>query len=269
VAPANALSIAPPAEEAIAGASAPAGVERKIIARASITLIVANTEEAVEQINGLMSELGGYVATANLYKSSYGEGEVLQGTLTLRVPADQTDQTLKQLEALAVDVGAKNLNREDVTDQYTDIAAQLRNLEAAETELRALLAEVRAKPDATPEDILTVHRSVTEIRGQIDQLQGRKNMLDNLIGLATIDVTLTPDVANRPLVEEGWRPALIVRDALRSLVNTLEGLGTVAIWLGVYLLPLALMAVIVLGTVVWVLRLLLRRLPGRKRLAAS
>lgn len=256
-------------EEAMAGAPAPAGVERKIIARASMTLVVADTEEAVDQITGLVSGLGGYVANANLYKSSYGEGEVLQGTLTLRVPADQTDQALAQLEALAVDVGAKNLNREDVTDQYTDLSAQLRNLEAAETELRALLAEVRAKPDATPEDILTVHRSVTEIRGQIDQLQGRKNMLDNLIGLATIDVTLTPDVLNRPVVDEGWRPAVVVRDALRNLVNTLEVLGTVAIWLGIYLLPLALMVLIVLSAVVWVLRLLLRRLQRKNRLATS
>jgi hypothetical protein len=64
-------------------------------------------------------------------------------------------------------------------------------------------------------------------------------MLDNLIGLSTIDVTLTPDAINLPVVEEGWRPAVVARDAMRTLVSAMQGLGNVAIWLAIFVLPLA------------------------------
>ena len=89
-------------------------------------------------------------------------------TYTLRVPADQLESALEQLEALAITVRGRTVNREDVTEQYSDIDAQLRNLQATENELREMLAEVRAKPNAKPEDILAVHRELTAIRSQID-----------------------------------------------------------------------------------------------------
>lgn len=259
---------APPADQALAGAPTSGGMERQIIARAHITLIVGDTQQVVDQINQMLGTAGGYVANANLYKSAYGDDEVLQGTLTLRVPSAQTDPILAQLEALAVDIGDKNLNREDVTDQYTDLQAQLRNLTATEEELRALLTEVRAKPGATPDDILTVHRHVTEIRGQIDQLQGRKNMLDNLVSMATIDVTLTPDVLSQPVVKEGWRPTAVVRSALRSLVSTLEVVGTVVIWIGLYLLPLLLLVVLVAAAGYGILRVINHHIAKRSGASA-
>ncbi|MFN8490163.1 MAG: DUF4349 domain-containing protein [Caldilineaceae bacterium] len=273
---AEAVAPAAPAEQtakvnavAQAGAADNAGFQRKIIGKASITLVVQDTQKAVDGINSLMTQVNGYVANANLYKSEHDGGAILEGTLTLRMPADQMDRAMKQLEGLALTVGSKNLSREDVTDQYTDVDAQLRNLTATETELRALLAEVRAKPDAKPDDILTVHQRITEIRGQIDQLQGRKNVLDNLISLATIDVTLTPDVLTQPVVEAGWRPSAVVHSAVRTLVSTLQIVGTAAIWVAIYLLPLALIALVVFGGFFWGLRLLFRRVSNRNRLASA
>ena len=266
---AQANAIAPANAVAQAGATDNAGFQRKIIGRASITLVVQDTQKAVDGINSLMAQVNGYVANANLYKSEHDGGAILEGTLTLRVPADQMERAMKQLESLALTVGSKSLSREDVTDQYTDVDAQLRNLTATETELRALLAEVRAKPAAKPDDILAVHQRITEIRGQIDQLQGRKNVLDNLISLATIDVTLTPDVLTQPVVEAGWRPVAVVHSAVRTLVSTLQIVGTAAIWVAIYLLPLALIALAVFGGFFWVLRLLFRRVSNRNRLASA
>ena len=169
-----------------------------------------------------------------------------------------------QLTDLAVDVRAENVTREDVTDQYSDIEAQLRNLRATEDELRALLAEVREKPDATPEDIMAVYDHLTQIRGQIEQLQGRQNMLDNLVALSTVELELIPDALNQPVVAGGWRPAVVTREALRALVNTLEFLGSAAIWVGVYLLPLVLIALIPLSILIWLLRTFARRLQRRR-----
>ncbi len=185
--------------------------------------------------------------------------------MTLRVPANRLEEALAQLEALAVSVRSRTLNREDVTDQYTDLDAQLRNLEATENELREMLAEVRAKPNAKPEDILTVHQRLTEIRGQIEQARGRKNMLDNLIGLSTIDVTLQPDALSQPVVEQGWRPGVVVREALRALVAALQWLVTVAIWLALYVLPILLLISLPFVLLFLAVRAVVRRRRSRRQ----
>lgn len=237
---------------------------RKVIANARIELVVADTEAVVRRIEGLMDELGGYVSNANLYKGSYGGADLLRGTLTLRVPAESLETAMDALEEMALDTRSRSVDRQDVTDQYSDVEAQLRNLEATENELRELLAEVRARPNATPEDILAVHRSLTEVRGQIEQLQGRKNVMDNQIALSTIEVTLTPDAATRPVVEEEWRPVAALRDASRALVSALQFLGDLAIWVLVFVVPIMLVFLIPLVILIWVVRALVRR-RRRKR----
>jgi hypothetical protein len=244
-----------------------APMSRQIIARATIDLVVSDTQKTVDAITSLMNESGGYVGNANLYKTSYGENSsLLAGSLSLRVPADRLEETMAKLEGLAVSINGKTINREDVTDQYSDIDAQLRNLTATEDELRELLAEVRAKPNASADEIMAVYNRIAEIRGQIEQLQGRKNVLDNMIALSTIDVNLTPDAMTRPVVEEGWRPLVVTRDATRSLVFTLQGLATLAIWVVVYLLPILLILLIPLVILIWLAR---RFLASRRQAKAA
>ena len=234
-------------------------MERKVIGRASLALVVADTDAAVSAIEAAVAEAGGFVANANFYKSGPSTGRALAGSMTLRVPATGLDALLAELEALALSVESRAVSREDVTDQYTDLTAQLTNLQATERELLAVLTEVRARPGATAEEILQVHARMSEIRGQIESAQGRRNLLDNLIGLATVEVNLTPDALNRPIVEAGWQPTGVARSALRGLVSALQWLGSAAIWLLIFFLPLLLIAAIPVVVLVWVLRWLIRR----------
>ncbi len=251
----SSMAEAPAAEAASAGSvqEAAAGMpfaqeqttsallNRKMIARASIALVVADAGATVREIEALMDELGGFISDANLYNQYSGDNPVLAGNVTLRVPAEALDETLARLEGLALEVGSRTISREDVTDQYTDLDAQLRNLQATEDELRAMLTEVRERPDSTAEDILAVFNQLTAIRGQIEQVQGRKNMLDNLIGLSTIEVQLAPDAASLPVVQTGWRPRDDLRNASRSLVSGLQTLGTGLIWFFVAVVPVLLL----------------------------
>ena len=232
---------------------------RKIVANANISLVVADTEAAVEGIETIASDVGGYLADVDLSKDRYGDAEVLRGSLTLRVPAASLDDALARLQGLATDVSYLNVNRQDVTDQYSDLDARLRNLRATETELLALLTEVRQKPNAKAEDILAVHRNLMQIREEIETLQGRKNLLDNQIGFSTIWIELIPDSINRPIVEEPWSASGPARNALRTLVQTLQGLMTALIWAALYLAPLLLVLLIPLAVLVWLARYLVKR----------
>ncbi|MDE0199967.1 MAG: DUF4349 domain-containing protein [Caldilineaceae bacterium] len=250
-------------EEAYAGQQAAdgAGEPRQVIANANISLVVADAATALSGVEQIVTDLGGYVADMDLSKGRYDESDVLRGSLTIRVPSAGLEEALDLLQALATDVNYLNVNRQDVTDQYSDLDAQLRNLRATETELLALLTEVRERPNAKVEDILAVHRSLTEIREEIERLQGRKNLLDNQIDFSTIWVELIPDSVFRPIVEEPWSASGPVRNALRALVATLQGLLTALIWAVLYLTPLLLVFLIPLAVLIWLVRLWV----GRRR----
>jgi len=232
-----------------------------IIQRASLQLVVRDTMATVEAAKDLVSGLGGYIANSNAWE----QGEWMRASLTLRVPVENLEQALDQLKALAVKVQRESLSGEDVTEQYSDLGAQLRNLEATETELLALLTEVREKPGSTAEDILDVHRRLTEIRGEIERAKGRMQYLEQMTALATIDLELVPDPLAQPVVEPGWAPLRTATEASRSLVRSLKRLVDIVIWFVVYVLPILLLVAAPIVLLVLLIRWLVRRARSRRR----
>jgi len=206
--------------------------ERMIIWTGDVSLIVKDAEDSLEQVEALAKDLGGYVVNS----SSWYQDDQLRARLTIRVLAEEFDAALAHLKDLAIRVENRNVSTQDVTEEYTDLGARLRNLEATETELLELLTEVRERTGKA-EDVLAVYRELTDIRGQIEQLKGRMQYLEKMTAMATINVELIPDVLAKPIVVAGWQPSGTAASALRSLVRTLQSVVEAAIWLIIYVLP--------------------------------
>jgi hypothetical protein len=216
-----------------------------IVRTADLSLVVEDAEASVARIKDIVGLQGGYVVDTRLWR----DDDQLRGSVTVRVPAESLDNTLQQFKGLAVKVQRESTNSQDVTEEYTDLGARLRNLEATEEELRELLATVRERTGKA-EDILAVHRELTSIRGEIEQLEGRMQYLERTAAMSAITVELIPDVLAQPITRTGWRPSETVAGALRSLLGTLQVLIDAGIVLVLYVLPLA---VLVLGpiAVIW------------------
>jgi hypothetical protein len=228
--------------------------DRMIIRTGELSIVVEDTETALRQVRGVATGLNGYVSDANVWQV----GDGLRGNVTIRVPADSFDTAMDQIKDLAVEVTAESVSAQDVTEEYTDLSARLRNLEATEEELLALLTEVREKTRRA-EDVLAIHRELTNIRGQIEQIKGRMGYLERLTALATISVELIPEEEEKPIVEEGWQPLSTLRDASRSLVNAGQFLVDAAIWLIVFVLPVLLVLILPVVIVVYIWRRWRRR----------
>jgi hypothetical protein len=211
-------------------------------------------------VSELVASLDGYIADA----SAWREGEQVRARLTVRVPAAQLDATLAALKSYAVRVETENIRGQDVTEEFSDLTAQLTNLEATELELRTLLTEVRERTQSA-EDILAVYRELARIRGEIEQVKGRMQYLDTMTALATINLELIPDVLAKPVVEPGWRPLETLKAAGRALVNSIQFLGEAIIWVIVYILPLLLLIALPIVLLVLALRWLIRRLRSRAK----
>lgn len=179
-------SVAASAERRVAVAAPVANAGRAdgalVIRNGSLSLIVESPASALEDVQSVVDGIpGAFIATADVRQT----GDFQPTTLTLRVPAESFDRALAALRAIALEVLAEQTSARDVTEEYTDLDARLRNLQAAETQLLALVERTD-----TVEDLLKIESRLAEVRGEIETLQGRLNVLANRIALATIHVAL-------------------------------------------------------------------------------
>jgi hypothetical protein len=249
---------APAAEERQALAMATQDIvgDRMIVRTGSLAIVVEDTEETLEAIERLASELGGYVSDLQ----SWRQDDQMAATVTVRILAASFDQARERIKELAIEVESENASGQDVTEEYVDLEARLNNLEVAEGELLELLASAQ-ETHKDAESILAIYNEITNVRMQIEQIKGRMQYLESASELATLTITVTPEEIEEPVVEPGWEPLRQARDALRTLVNALKGLTTVVIWVALFFLPLAaiLLLPLILVWLVWYLRRRRRR----------
>ncbi len=178
--------------------------DRMIIYNVTLQLEVERIRVALARIEQVAQTAGGYVVGSNV-----GEN---QAQVTIRVPAAELNRTLEQLRAVGGKVKSEQLSSRDVTEEFSDLSAQLRNLQAVEAQYLALLQQAR-----TVDEILKVRQRLDEIRGQIERLQGRIQFLQRQSEMAAITLILT----EVPAAQEGpaWDPVqAIVAAWNRSLV---------------------------------------------------
>lgn len=227
--------------------------DRLVIKTATLTLIVKDVQESISQVTAIATEAGGFVVQSKAGK----QADKLVATITIRVPVAAFEATLDKLRKVAVEVNSESLGGQDVTEEYTDLEAQLRNLQATEKQLLNLLERAQ-----TVEDTLKVYNQLTDIRGRIERLQGRMNYLQKSAAMSTITVNLRP-MEEKPIVKTGkeaWQPLETLKDALRAMASFLQFLADLAIWLLVFS-PLFLAPVLVLW-LIW--RWTRRHRPGPK-----
>lgn len=230
-------------EDAVGG-----GGERIIIRTGNISLIVEDVSKTQDEIADLASELGGYVVSSRIY----GQEQDLRGHIAIRVPDDDFSRALATLRALAVRVDSESTDSRDVTEEYVDLQARLKNAEATENQYLVLLE----KADDV-EDILSIYERLSQVRREIEQLKGQIQYLERTSSMSYIAVELRPEASAQPLVRAGWSIVETFKSAVRGLAVAGQVMGTIAIWLLIFI-PIWGTA---LGIVIWRVR--------RKRRAGS
>jgi Domain of unknown function (DUF4349) len=214
-APAGADTIVEPQSEPGAGDETlpnPAMQDRKIVRNATLELRVENIAAAVQEVEDVAGAAGGFVSSSNVFVSNADEqGESVERTqtasVTVRVPADSYASVMGQLRGIATETVSETSDASEVTEEYTDLQARLRNLEATEARYLELLARA-----GTIDEILTVQDRLNTVRLEIEQVTGRINVLNSLTDFATITVRLAlpPAVAegggdNQNWAEDAWQ----------------------------------------------------------------
>ena len=150
---------------------------RMLVWNADLTVEVWNVSNAVAQAISLTQGSGGYVEQ----KSGSGEESA---RLRLRLPIATFTNALGALEALGT-VQYRYLQAQDVTEEYVDTDARLKNLVVLRDRLRQLLEKA-----TEVKDLLAIEGELSRIQGEIDSMENRMKLLKGQVDLAALDLTL-------------------------------------------------------------------------------
>lgn len=215
--------IMPPSQDY---APAPEVTDRKVIQESDVSLLVKDVRKSADAIIGQATQLGGYMV--NSYFNNPGEAP--SATVTVRVPATKLTDYLSFLRSHGVKVVSENLSGQDVTDQYVDINSRIATLLTTKVKFEQILAQA-----TEVSDILNINQQIIGIQNQIDSYKGQQQYLDKSAQSSRVTIYLSTDEYSLPYApSETWRPEVIFKQAVRSLVTQLRELGKAVIWIAVY-----------------------------------
>lgn len=200
--------------------------DRMVVQDTFISLLVNDVSDAITNLKAIAVKSGGFMVNSYLAQP---EGAA-SGSITIRVPIDYLDQTLTAIKAAGIKVVSENVSGRDVTDEYVDIESRLSSLNTTKTKYESILNEAKSVSQ-----IMEVQRELINLQTEIDSLKGRQLYLSQSAKLSKITISLSTDELALPYTpDESWRPAVIFKEATRSLIGSLRDVGTAIIWVLVY-----------------------------------
>jgi hypothetical protein len=194
---------------------------RRVQRSAQLTLQVGNGafDSSWDRVTSLMQSQGGYVSGSQAQAD--GSDRLRSGVVTFQVPSDRFDATLAGLRRLGK-AESIQISGTDVSSQYVDLQARLRNAEAQRDAMLALLQQAKSV-----NDILQVQNQLGQITGQIEQLKGQIDYLDHTTSYATVAVTIRETAAASGADEWGLKTAVV-----RALHNSVDVVGLMLMVVG-------------------------------------
>lgn len=199
--------------------------ERMIVRNGDMALVVKDVVQARDEIAQLAGRFDGFVVSSWIS----GEEEGMRGNITIRVADDKFELAMTEIRKLAIRMKSESTSRRDVTEEYIDLQARLKNAEATERQYLAILEKAEKV-----EDILKVYESLSRVRYEIEQIKGQLLYLARTTSLSLISVHLEPAASPPGVVRPGWSALEVLKSAVRGIVVFGQWLGTVAIWIAIF-----------------------------------
>jgi hypothetical protein len=226
----------------------------KIIRAARLDLRVSDCVDTQKKIEGIAAAESGFIESSEVQPDS--------AIFKLRVPGSQFESARARLKALAIQVTQDTINAADVSKQYVDKEARLRNLRSAEQQYLEIM-----KRSHTVADVLAVTKELSEVRGEIEKADAEMRVLKDQVDMASIEVHVSADRQTPTGVN--WAPGSSAKQAWHDLVQSLANLVDFLIWL-VINIPILLLwgiTIYLLALVCWFL--LKKAWRGMKRISPT
>jgi hypothetical protein len=220
----------------------PAAPDKKLVHNAQLELVVRDVRAAAEQIRKLVDLNHGEINKLEIRNTTGGP---VAATLAVRVPASGLENALAEFKKVAVRTEREQVSTRDVSGEFYDNEAHMRNLRAEEQQYLVIMKQAH-----TVKDTLEVSEKLSDVRDRIERLQSQIQLMTHDIEMSLVTIALTQESEARAF-DVGWHPLYNAKAAVRDL---LEGLGdwvdsVVAILIE---LPLIILWTLTVGAILWV-----------------
>jgi len=209
----------------------------QIVYTGSLQLVVTDVDQAVAKAKTAVLASGGYVGGSQ--ESSAGDQPT--ATITYRIPAKSWDDTIAAIRSTATKVVAEQTQASEVGAQVVDLEARIANLRASEAALQDI-----AKTAGNVNDLLQIQQQLSDVRGQIEELDAQHTRLQDQVAYGTLVATFGVEVEQVKTAAKGWDPAGDVDGATATMINVGQRLVSAAIWFLIVWVPFLIVGLVVL-----------------------
>ncbi|KQX64733.1 DUF4349 domain-containing protein [Paenibacillus sp. Root444D2] len=227
------------------GSDEAAGFNRKLIYRANLVMPVDDYSKAQTALRDLVALSGAYILQ---FSENANTGE-RGGTYTIKVAANGFVSLLDGLEKMSPSL-QRNVQGQDVTEEYVDLNSRLKAKQMVETRLLGFM-EKASKTD----ELLAFSNELSKVQEAIEQIKGRIRYLDQNVSFSTIELRMYQQTGNKPLLSDPNKLTLEerIQKAWNSSLNVL-----VAVMQGILVFLAAAFPILVIGLLIgvpiWVFR---------------
>jgi hypothetical protein len=214
-----------------------------LIKSLAVNMAVKDTRQVASDLQSWIIGTDPRASSAGIDYEQVGDN-LYNVSLTFSVESTDYTQIEEYLAGYAPLHGGKLLNLhenvQDVTNDYIDSQSRLTNLRGEQSRLLTLLSQTQALGD-----IITVQDKLTDVEGQIEDIEAHINALKSQVTFYTVTINLQPipAVASTPPPQNTpWNPGQVLHDSLSAALGLGQVLATMLIWLGtfcIYLIPAA------------------------------
>lgn len=228
-----------------------ASTQRMTVQDTSLAMQVNDVSSVLASIENLAVSAGGYMVDRNMNKP---EGAAT-GNITIRVPVEKRETTLTAIKALGIKTVSENVTGYDVTDQYVDLQGRIDNLNKTKAKMQTLMDQATKVAD-----LADIQMQINNIQEQIDSYTGQQKYLEQTAKLTRITVSLSTDELALPYAPDtAWRPGVVFKTAVRSMIGALRSVANSIIWVVVYIPVIAFLLIIF-----WLVKLVWKKVQIRK-----
>ena len=229
----------------------------KIIRTASLTIQSTEFDAAIEALNKLAEQYGGYYESAEVSSGGYFDKYAARTAyFVVRIPKEHFTAFKNGTSGIG-HIFSISESTEDVGETYYDTEARLQTLTVKRDRLLALLEEATKM-----EDILYLEDALAEVQYQIDSHTATLRKYDSLIDYSTFKIHLNEvrEIVEEPGVKESFGSRLLL-SLKTGFSNFLEGMQNFILWFARNLMGIIIFAAVVVAAV------LLGRVYVKKRSA--
>lgn len=157
-----------------------ASIERKLIKTGNISFETDDLTKTHSAVLEAVKTHQGYLANDQEQRSD----DRISHVLTIRVPADHFDALLSAIAEGVDHFDYKDIQVQDVTEEYLDVEARLKAKKALEQRYLELLKQAR-----NVTEILNIEKELGTVRAEIESVEGRLKYLSNQVAFGTLSVT--------------------------------------------------------------------------------